>query len=537
MAIEDAMRYHRDAEKDQQSGKDFPPSDNVNARLRFLTIDDIIYRIMWKEGLRRTSVSEYYDKYKQIFGRKAFGSKVVLVRAGIDSPVDSNGRIAGVERIRRVIPTLEELSGYGARVVVMGHQGRAGKSNFIELEQHARAIRRLINRPGQPKRTVRYLGNLSQKKVVTHKIDSLKNGEILVLNNVRFLIDEVFIRDKPGMRPHELNEGSRFVSVLEPLVDFYVNDAFNTSHRKHTSMIGFTNILNLVGRHAESEMIENRLVLRTIEYPFIPIFGGLKVGDYMGLIKNSMLSEKVPYVLLGGTPGIIALLSKEIRHGERYYFGKVTEQFLEKNVSKALVKFFENLYAHPSGEEKLVVPSDFLVKHGSQIINLTPEQIHDHPKKDEFNIWSIGKKTTASFVSYLLKAKTIYKKGPVGKSEEPGFKEPERIILNAIMKAQRNGAYTISSGGDSAEIAKNLGFKEDALFSRLSDAGGAFVHVLEGNRVAWPMLQLNTHWNFFYGKNLRFALPFNYNLKSRYRLELTVPQKGLPEALSYKASW
>jgi len=104
------------------------------------------------------------------------------------------------------------------------------------------------------------------------------------------------------------------------------------------------------------------------------------------------------------------------------------------------------------------------------------------------------------------------------------------------MKAQQKGAYTITSGGDSTEIARKLGFDEDSLFSRLSDAGGAFVHVLEGNRIAWPMLQLNTHWNLFYGKDLRHGLPFNYTLKSRYRLELTIPQDGLPEPLRYDPS-
>ena len=121
----------------------------------------------------------------------------------------------------------------------------------------------------------------------------------------------------------------------------------------------------------------------------------------------------------------------------------------------------------------------------------------------------------------------------MGKSEEPGFEEPEREILTAIMEAQKNGAYTITSGGDSTEIAKKLGFNDNALFSRLSDAGGAFIHVLEGNRIAWPMLQLNAHWNFFYGKDLRHGLPFNYHLKTRYRLEKTVPANGLPEYLRY----
>jgi hypothetical protein len=70
----------------------------------------------------------------------------------------------------------------------------------------------------------------------------------------------------------------------------------------------------------------------------------------------------------------------------------------------------------------------------------------------------------------------------------------------------------------------------------LSDAGGAFVHVLEGNRIGWPMLQLNTHWNMFYGKGLRCGLPFNYTLKPRYRLELTIPRDGPPPSLCYDPS-
>ncbi len=541
MAIEDIVRHYQDPEKDLKSNKSLPPSDNVNAYLNFLTIDDIIYRYIWNaqpsgDALREVSPAEYNIKYKQPYGRRAFGGKTVLVRAGIDAPVDSNGRITGTERIRLAIPTIEELSGYGARVVVIGHQGRSGKHDFVGLDQHARIIRKLINRPWQPKKTVKYLGNLTDKKVITRKIRSLKDEEILILNNVRFLVDEVFIRDKPGLRPHEVNRGSRLVSILEPLIDFYVNDAFNTSHRKHASMIGFTNVINLVGRQTEVEMMENKQVIHIIEYPFVPVFGGLKVGDYMGLIKNSVLSDKVPYVLLAGIPGIIALMSKEVRTAERYDFGQATNRFLEENVTKGLFKFFQSLYTRPLGRKKLIPPVDFLVRYDSNILNMTPTEIHNHPKKDQFNLWSIGEKTTKRFVSRLLKAKTIYKKGPVGKAEEPGFEGPERSILKAIMQAQQDGAYTITSGGDSTEIAKKLGFDEQSLFSRLSDAGGAFVHVLEGNRIAWPMLQLNTHWNLFYGKNLRHGLPFNYTLKSRYRLELTIPQNGLPEPLRYDPS-
>jgi phosphoglycerate kinase len=533
MRVGTILKEYRNAGRNQRKNKDATTSDNVNAELNFLTIDDLIVRMAWRDGIKDITEDKYRKKYKRQYGEKVFKGKVVLVRCGIDAPVNKKGRITGTERIRLAIPTLQELSGYGARVVVVAHQGRAGKSNFIEFDQHAAIIKKFINKNTHPQRTVKYLGNLTESKVITKQIKELKNGEILLMNNIRFLIDEVFIQDKAGLRPHEVNKGSRFVKILEPIIDFYVNDAFNTSHRKHSSMVGFTQRLNLVGRQMEKEMTENKHVINVIEYPFVPIFGGVKVDDYLGLIKNSIFSKKVPAVLLAGVPGILAILSREIHPGVPYDFGSTVNDFLENSVSKGLIKFFARLYDSPVGKEKLIAPIDFMVNNDGQILNMTPEEIHEHPDKDRFHVWSIGRETTKLFVSYILSSKTMYKKGPVGRSEEPGFEQPEREILTAIMEAQKKGAYTITSGGDSTEIAKKLGFNDKALFSRLSDAGGAFIHVLEGSRVAWPILQLNTHWNLFYGKDLRHGLPFNYHLKSRYRLERTATANGLPEYLRY----
>lgn len=532
MEVKAILKAYRNPKK-KQKNKNTTPSDNVNAELNFLTIDDLIVRMALNNGIKNMTEDEYQNKYKQKYGEKLFKGKVVLVRCGIDVPVNKKGRITGTERIQLALPTLKELSGYGARVVAVAHQGRAGKSNFIEFDQHAAVIKKLINRNTHPQRTVKYLGNLTESKVITNTITGLKNGEIAVLNNIRFLIDEVFIQNKAGLRPHEVNKGSRFVNILEPVIEFYVNDAFNTSHRKHSSMIGFTQRLNLVGRQTEKEMTENKQVINIIKYPFVPLFGGMKVTDYLGLIKNSVLSEKVPVVLLAGVPGILAILSREIRPGVPYDFGSSVNNFLENSVSKGLTKFFAQLYERPSCRKKLIAPIDFMVKFDEKILNMTSWEIHEHPAKDRFHVWSIGRETTKLFVSHILSSKTMYKKGPVGKSEESGFEQPEREILTAIMEAQKKGAYTITSGGDSTEIAKKLGFNDQSLFSRLSDAGGAFIHVLEGNRIAWPMLQLNTHWNLFYGKDLRHGLPYNYHLKSRYRLEQTIPVNGLPEYLRY----
>ena len=168
MAIGDTIKYHRHPAK-LPSNRRLGPSGNVNAHLHFLTLDDIIFRYMWNANppggaLRKVSADAYHKQYRQQYGRKTFKGKTVLVRAGIDAPVDEHGRITGTERIRLAIPTLEELSDYGARVVVIGHQGRAGKSDFIGLEQHARIIRKFMNPLGSPKKNDKISGQLDARK-------------------------------------------------------------------------------------------------------------------------------------------------------------------------------------------------------------------------------------------------------------------------------------------------------------------------------------------------------------------------------------
>ena len=187
------LKEYRNAGRNQRKNKDATASDNVNAELNFLTIDDLIVRMAWRDGIKDITEDKYRKKYKRQYGEKVFKGKVVLVRCGIDAPVNKKGRITGTERIRLAIPTLQELSGYGARVVVVAHQGRAGKSNFIEFDQHAAIIKKLIDKNTHPPRTVKYLGNLTESKVITNKIKGLKNGEILLLNNIRFLLSLIHI--------------------------------------------------------------------------------------------------------------------------------------------------------------------------------------------------------------------------------------------------------------------------------------------------------------------------------------------------------
>ncbi|MBW2565725.1 MAG: phosphoglycerate kinase, partial [Deltaproteobacteria bacterium] len=115
MSIEEIIRYYQNPGKDLKSNKSLPPSDNVNAYINFLTIDDVIYRYIRnnfkpRDALTKVTAEAYNKKYRKNYGRKAFRGKTVLVRAGIDVPVDDNGHITGTERIRLAIPTIEELS-------------------------------------------------------------------------------------------------------------------------------------------------------------------------------------------------------------------------------------------------------------------------------------------------------------------------------------------------------------------------------------------------------------------------------------------
>jgi len=198
-----------------------------------------------------------------------FKDKVALVRVDFNSPIDTNKKkILEDTRIRvHGETTIKELSQKGAKVVILAHQGRPGEPDFIPLEQHAKALSRILGKP------VKYVNDLFGKKA-QDAIKSLKSGEILVLENVRTFPNE----QKKGSP--EQHAKSELVKKLAPFVDVFVSDAFAAAHRAHVSIVGFTAVLpSVAGRIMERELKALSKAVEKPEKPCIYILGGAKADD------------------------------------------------------------------------------------------------------------------------------------------------------------------------------------------------------------------------------------------------------------------
>ncbi|MGL6297770.1 MAG: phosphoglycerate kinase, partial [Methanobacteriaceae archaeon] len=185
-----------------------------------------------------------------------FNGKTVLLRVDINSPVDPNsGLILDDSRMQTHSETIKELSKKGSKLVILAHQSRPGKKDFTTLKQHSKALAEILNI------SVNYIDDIFGSSA-KEAIKSMENGDILLLENVRFYAEESLNRDiKAGSNTHLVKE-------LSPLIDYFVNDAFATAHRSQTSLVGFTqNVPSLAGRVMEKELKILNKALDTVERP------------------------------------------------------------------------------------------------------------------------------------------------------------------------------------------------------------------------------------------------------------------------------
>ena len=169
---------------------------NINLKLNFLTLDDIIKRTALNSGLDEESIDKEYDIIKEDYGKRAFGGKVVIVRSDLNSPVrqDEHGqyKITGAERIEASAPTIDELSSYGAKVVVISHQGTPGREDCISLEPHSVLLKESLEKLGNPLEKIIF-GRALWYGTTTEKIikEEMPDGGIFLLDNLRKMSDEI----------------------------------------------------------------------------------------------------------------------------------------------------------------------------------------------------------------------------------------------------------------------------------------------------------------------------------------------------------
>src|SRR5690554_4663276 len=373
--------------------------------------------------------------------------KKVLVRVDFNVPVDEEGRITDDRRIRAALPTLENLSSRGAKVIIVSHFGRPkGSVNpKYRMDNIARRLQELAG-----KEVVKVDDCIGSE--VKNAVEALPEGGLLLLENVRFYKEE------------EANEAGFAQKLAEP-ADLYVNDAFGTAHRAHASTAGVAAYLQpaVAGFLMEKELRIMGKALANPERPFVAILGGAKVADKLGVITN--LLEKVDCLILGGGMAYTFLKAKGFEIGQSLLDAERVDFAREK------------IAAAESKGVKLLLPCDVVVA----------DRIKDPGVRRVVSVESIpadlqgldiGPETVKKYAAEIEKARTVIWNGPMGVFEEPQFVNGTKSIAAVLAVS---AGTTIIGGGDSAAAVEQFGLADR--MTHISTGGGASLEFLEGKEL------------------------------------------------------
>lgn len=375
--------------------------------------------------------------------------KRVLVRADLNSPVDNDGKLCGFTKLEAFAKSLRELSEKNTRTVVIAHQGRKGKPDFISLKQHSKQLSNYILKE------VKFVDDIIGENAIK-EITSLENGEILLLENVRFLEEE--IEDKTA----EEHSNGEFVRKLAPLFDFYINDAFPSCHRSHASIVGFSKkIPSIMGRLIEKELNFLDIVIREPEKPIVLMIGGSKPKEPLMVIKK-MISD-IDKIVLYGAIGNLFLVAKD------YDLGDKTMNLLRNRGHLEFLDEAKNLVFNY--DSKLETPIDFAFLEEDKRKETTELPIEGMVK-------DIGEKTIEKYSKIILGANTVILKGPAGVYEEPEFQKGTRKLFEKAA----NVKFSLVGGGHTTDAIEDLEI-DKSKFTHVSLSGGAFIEYLAGKKL------------------------------------------------------
>ncbi|MCP4646481.1 MAG: phosphoglycerate kinase [bacterium] len=388
--------------------------------------------------------------------------KRVVKRVDINSPVTEEGAITINPRLERHGESIRLLSDKGAKVIVLAHQGRKGKPDFVSLRDHALLLEMIT------KKKVEFLGSMELEKV-TEAIGKMKDGDILLLENVRMWEGE-----------EGKNGESKLVKVLGPLTDIFVLDALSVSHRGQASVVGLTEHAESVAGPVLRDEIE---ALRNIgEGELTLILGGGKAKDSITIMENWLEKEKAKKVLLGGALSVLFLhaAGKNIGGSKAYLEENGLLEF-EGKAKELLSKY----------AEKIMVPEDVGVRINRERTDLGVDEV------TEGDLLDIGPKTSERYAKEILESTRIVINGPMGVYERKGFELGTKRILEAIAESE---AYSLIGGGHTITAIKELGLPEDK-FSYISLSGKALIQYLSGKELP-AILALRKNWEKFKTRDL-----------------------------------
>lgn len=374
--------------------------------------------------------------------------KKALVRVDMNVPFDENRNVTDDTRIRAILPTVQFLKEKGAKIILVAHLGRpkGEKKPEFNLDPVAKRLSELLGE------NVLKLDDCIGEEVKA-KINNLKDGEVALLENIRFYKEET-------------DNNPEFAAKLAELADFYVNDAFGAAHRAHASTEGVAKLLSpaVSGLLMEKELTALSGLLNNPQKPFTAVVGGAKVSSKIGVLEN--LIDKVDNLIIGG--GMAYTFFKS----QGYEVGNSLCELDQLDVAKEVMKKAEEKGVKIYLPEDVLIADDFSASANTKVVDA-----HDIPVGWE-GVDS-GEKTKELFDRVIESSKTVLMNGPVGAFEIDIFTEGTKAALKAIEKATKNGAMTVIGGGDSVAATKKYGMPVSS-FTHVSTGGGASLEFIEG---------------------------------------------------------
>ncbi|MDO4836024.1 MAG: phosphoglycerate kinase [Clostridia bacterium] len=395
--------------------------------------------------------------------------KTVLCRVDINQPVDRDaGTLKSINRITACVPTIRELCGKGAKVVLLAHQGSDIEyKNFYTTKPHAAVLSSLLGKE------VKWIDDVCGP-AARDMIRGLHDGEVLLLDNVRFVAEEQTLFEKNLRLSHEQQAKTLLVQKLAPLADLYVCDAFAAAHRDQPSLCGFEQVLpSAMGRLFEKEYCTVSSVMEHPERPCVFVLGGAKISDAFQMMQTVLERGIADTILTGGLVANIFLiaLGSEIGNGSRAFIFKSNYSEFFDRAKELYAKF----------GDKIKLPSDLAwVENGERreaAIELMPENV---------TAIDIGHATADAYRTCVLHAKTVFVNGPMGIFEQEPSEYGTKELWRALADTE---GFTVLGGGDSITATEKYQLTDKIGY--ICTGGGALIRFLSGEEL--PVVKALRH--------------------------------------------
>lgn len=395
--------------------------------------------------------------------------KTVLCRLDMNQPVDrETGVLKSTARIEACIPTIRELIERKAKTVLLAHQGSDIEyKNFYCTHPHAMVLEQLLGRP------VQWIDDVCGP-AARHAICALKDGEVLLLDNVRYVSEEQTLFEMNLKLTHEQQAKTLLVEKLAPLADVYICDAFAAAHRDQPSLCGFEQLLpSAMGRLFEKEYCVISELMQSPKKPCVFVLGGSKISDAFLMMETVLKSGVADQVLTGGLVGNILLAAKDEK------IGRESLDFIRKNGYVEYIEKARKIYA--TYADRIILPMDLAyTENGVRrecAIGAVPEKIC---------AVDIGAKTAERYQKTIMDAETIFVNGPMGVFEKTETELGTKTVFEALGAAT---GYTVVGGGDSVTAARK--YRVQDKLSYVCTGGGALIRFLSGEEL--PVVRALRH--------------------------------------------